>query len=169
MQLSVKLPLLVLAACAAMANAAFTTSPSGVDFIAGEEGFRANYYRDVGGLWTIGYGHLCGKTQCAGIKAPISVARGKQILRGDLHIAESCVNRLPDLTQDRFDALVSFAFNLGCGVFPGSTISRDLAAHNVKGAAASMLQYDHVGSTVVEGLKLRREAEVKIFCKSGGC
>ncbi|KAI4229102.1 MAG: hypothetical protein L6R40_008075, partial [Gallowayella cf. fulva] len=69
-------------------------SAKGVDFIAGFEGFRANFYNDAAGVKTIGYGHACqsASDHCDTIKAPITEAEGKRLLNSDADTFEKCVN-----------------------------------------------------------------------------
>ncbi|PIG87000.1 hypothetical protein AARAC_004755 [Aspergillus arachidicola] len=67
----------------------------------------------------IGYGHDCvAKKDCDSINAPISNAQGDEILQKDLVGFEQCVCALPNanaLNANQYGALVSFAFNTGCG------------------------------------------------------
>src|SRR5580765_8560569 len=98
-------------------------SNEGLDFIASEEGFRANVYNDFAGLPTIGYGHALKPGESFGT---LSEADAKTLLRIDVAVAEAHVNRLVRvaLTQDQFDALCSFVFNLGGAALAGSTLLR---------------------------------------------
>jgi len=65
--------------------------------------------------------------------------------------------------QHRFDALVSFAYNLGTGALGSLVRSRDLRA-----TARSMLGYDHAGGAVLVGLAIRRRAESALFLRPLG-
>lgn len=152
----------------ALANA-FDVSDGGVDFISGFEGFRETYYRDSAGLWMIGYGHLCGKSKCPDIQEHVSVADAKALLRQDSAKATKSVKPLPNLNQDRLDALTSFAFNLGCGVIPSSGIPGMLLALNFRAVGDKILKYDHAGGKEIQGLTRRHKAERALFCRSGGC
>ncbi|KAL8799524.1 MAG: hypothetical protein Q9182_005833 [Xanthomendoza sp. 2 TL-2023] len=143
-------------------------SAKGVDFIAGFEGFRANFYNDAAfamrqGVRTIGYGHACQTAGECDFPAPITEARGKELLNSDADDFEDCVNSkvTVPLTQNQFDALVSFAFNLGCGNL--ANIATKLNAKDFAGATASMKQYTHAGGQVLQGLVRRRNAEVELF------
>ncbi|OGM44208.1 hypothetical protein ABOM_007693 [Aspergillus bombycis] len=93
-------------------------SAATVSLIGEVEGFRADFY-DMMGHKTIGYGHDCvAKQDCDGIQAPISDAQGAEILQKDLAGFEQCVCALPnakELNANQYGALVSFAFNTGCG------------------------------------------------------
>ncbi|KAL8670462.1 MAG: hypothetical protein Q9168_005002 [Polycauliona sp. 1 TL-2023] len=138
-------------------------SANGVDFIAGFEGFRANYYNDAAGVRTIGYGHACQTAGECPDAGPITEARGKELLNSDADTFEACVNS--DVTvainQNQFDAFVSFAFNLGCGNLV--KIAAILNNNDFAGATASMKEYTHAGGVVLEGLVRRRNAEVDLF------
>jgi GH24 family phage-related lysozyme (muramidase) len=67
------------------------------------------------------------------------------------------------VTQNQFDALVDFVFNLGQGKFAGSTLLRGLNAGDFSGAAAEFVKWDHAGGQVVPGLLRRRLAEAQLF------
>ncbi|MCJ1466255.1 hypothetical protein MMC07_004874 [Pseudocyphellaria aurata] len=139
-------------------------SAHGVQFIEGFEGWNPNFYRDSAGVKTIGYGHACQPaSSCNSIRAPISRATGDELLRQDAAGFVSCVNReiTVALTQNQFDALVSFTYNLGCGNL--KDLAPALNAHDFAKATAQMKQYVHAGGKVLNGLVKRRQAEVDLF------
>lgn len=68
---------------------------------------------------------------------------------------------LPQLTQNQLDALVSFAFNLGCG--PIAKIANFINNSRYKAATDNMLLYVYGGGVVLPGLVRRRQAEVALF------
>ncbi|KAJ5818839.1 hypothetical protein N7474_004430 [Penicillium riverlandense] len=90
-----------------------------LDLIAHLEGFRANFYTDSVGDTAIGYGHDCEANQdCSSIHAPITEAQGKELLAKDIKTFEDCVcemDNAADLNANEYGALVSFAYNSGCG------------------------------------------------------
>lgn len=150
-----------------------TISAAGLHLIAGFEGFLPNWYRDVGGVETIGYGHT-GPIP-ANIHPPITAAEGLLLLRSDAATAQAAVNAgvkvslgvEPRHAQARFDALCSLTYNIGGGAFTGSSLLR---AINEKGAprdwhecAPLILEWDHVGGAVVQGLLNRRRVEAALF------
>ncbi len=147
------------------------TSKAGVAFIAGWEGFSAVPYNDAAGNATIGYGHLlhAGKvTQADRAKwGTITRDKARDLLAGDLLIAERCVDanvRPPFSFQWRFDALVSFVFNVGCGALERSTLLRLLNSGRLrKGAADELLKWDYAGGQQLPGLLARRKAERALF------
>ena len=87
-------------------------SNKGLELIKRFEGCRLVAYQDSGGVWTIGYGHTKGVT--AGQN--ITQAQADAFLVDDCGKAEAAVNKYYDryhFNQNQFDALVSFAFNIG--------------------------------------------------------
>lgn len=67
------------------------------------------------------------------------------------------------LTQGQFDALVSFAFNLGSRALSGSTLLRKLNDKDYAGAAAQFTRWVYANNQVLAGLVRRREAEKRLF------
>lgn len=132
-------------------------SKTGIRLITQFEGCQLEAYTDPVGVLTIGYGHTKG------------VYKGKVItkmdaikyLHEDLLKFENHVNMYNDIyhwTQPEFDALVSFAFNIG-------SITQ-LTANGTRSKseiAASMLLYNKAGGKVLEGLTRRRKAERDLF------
>ncbi|KAI9800263.1 MAG: hypothetical protein M1833_003377 [Piccolia ochrophora] len=141
-------------------------SPNGVTFISGFEGFRSNFYNDAAGVKTIGYGHACQPdSSCNSIKPPITEPEGKELLKKDAVRFVKCVNDNVKVTlnQNQFDALVSFAFNLGCGNL--QNIAENLNRNDFTGATNRMKEYNRAGGQVLAGLTRRRQAEVDLFNK----
>jgi lysozyme len=140
---------------------AMDISKVGLALIESFEGLRLTSYLDQNGIATVGYGHT------AGVKLGESITQSvaETYLYEDLRTAVQAVNRLVKvaLTQNQFDALCSFVFNVGQGNFASSTLLRDLNAHNIAGASAQFLVWDHVNGQPDPGLLRRREAEQKLF------
>ena len=67
------------------------------------------------------------------------------------------------LTQNEFDALVSFVFNLGCGALTGSTLLKLINEERMDDAAQQFMRWNHAGGAIVAGLTRRREAEAIHF------
>jgi lysozyme len=145
------------------------TSKRGIDLICEFEGFRAKAYPDPGTggePWTIGYGH----TSNAG---PPIVRKGmvitkdeaKAILARDITTFEvavmSLLKRPP--TQNQFDAMVSFCYNVGPGNFGKSSVLRHFNAGSPVAAAATFAQWNKAAGKVLAGLTRRRAAEAKLF------
>ena len=95
----------------------------------------------------------------------VETPRSGFLLAQDVSIAAACVNAVVTvkLTQQEFDALVDFVFNLGAGAFKGSTMLRNLNAGNFTSAAAQFDLWDRAGGAVVAGLLRRRQAEAALF------
>ena len=136
-------------------------SKSGLAFTEGFEGLRLTAYQDQGGVWTIGYGHtlgvIPGKT--------ITQLQAEMYLLQDIQSAVGVVNNLVtiDLTQNEFDALVDFVFNVGSGNFRTSTLLKKLNANDITGAALEFDKWDHDKGKVVAGLLRRRQNETEEF------
>ncbi|KAF5716144.1 Lysozyme [Fusarium mundagurra] len=99
-----------------------------VNLIASFEGFRPNVYNDPTGNPTVGYGHLCDAPGCSEVKYPIplSVGNGKKLLADDMKEFEVCItamlNSKANLNRNQYGALISWAFNMGCGNAKLSTL-----------------------------------------------
>ncbi len=145
------------------------TSVAGRAFLAGHEGIVPYPYLDSVGVWTIGVGHTAG----AGAPAPakmtkgeaISIAECMAIFARDLAQYEAAVasHITAPLTQPQFDALVSFAYNLGAGALAGSTLRKRLNALDYSGAAAEFPKWNKAGGVANAGLTARRVAERVLF------
>lgn len=138
-------------------------SAAGLQLIERSEGFSSSVYNDVAGIPTIGYGHrvLPGESFPNGI----TQAQAQAILANDVRNAEAAVQRLVTvpLTQNQFDALVDFTYNLGSANLASSTLLKDLNAGNYDAAANQILLWDHAGGKVQPGLQVRRQAEFTLF------
>jgi len=140
----------------------FSYSDNGFALSKSFEGLRLTAYQDVGGVWTIGYGHT-GPNVRAGLT--ITQAEADALLRSDVEDAVTCVNRAVNvpITQNQFDALVDFCFNCGRGSLLQSTLLRKLNIGDFTGAAEQFALWDHAGGDVVQGLVRRRQAEAELF------
>ena len=143
------------------------TSDAGVSLIKTFEGFRAKPYRCPAGIPTIGYGatfYPDGRKVSMNDPA-ITEARATELLRNMLDGFERGVLRLVavPLAQHEFDALVSFAYNVGIEALAGSTLLKRLNANDKKGAADQFLRWNRSDGRVMSGLTRRREAERAMF------
>lgn len=102
------------------------TGEKGIQLICQFEGLKLERYRDAVGLWTIGYGHLILKEEMEKL-TKITTGEAKELLRKDLKRTEAGVRKLLNqpATQSQFDALVSFAFNLGVGNLKNQRCSKN--------------------------------------------
>lgn len=133
------------------------TSQNGLDLIKKYEGCRLNAYRCPGGVFTIGYGHTSGVK--AGMK--ITQEQANKFLLEDIKTAEAAVNKYMDkysFNQNQYDALVSFAFNIG----NISQLTQN-GTRTIIQIADMMLEYTKAGGQVMAGLINRRREERKLF------
>lgn len=143
------------------------TSQAGIDLIKQAEGFLSKPYLCPAGIPTIGYGstrYPDGRAITLQ-DAPITEPEATQLLADTLGRYEKGVTGLVTvpLNQGQFDALVSFAYNLGLGNLGNSTLLRLLNAGNYVGAADQFQRWNRSGGQVLPGLVARRAAEVKLF------
>lgn len=133
------------------------TSQNGIDLIKKFEGCRLDAYKCPAGVWTIGYGHTAGVT--CGQK--ISPAQAEAYLRADLEKYEKKVEKYESRyrwAQNEFDAMVSFAYNLGSvdKLTANGTRSKAVIAEKI-------MLYNKAGGKVLAGLTRRRQAERELF------
>lgn len=140
---------------------ALTTSQKGLNFIKAFEELHLTAYDDGYGTWTIGYGHTANVTP--GMQ--ISESDALSYLKMDLASTESTVRKaiITHLTQNMFDALVSFCFNIGSSAFTSSTLVKMLNAGNIPGAANEFDRWIYSQGQISSGLITRRAAEKNIF------
>lgn len=141
-------------------------SDSGLALLMHHEASRLTAYQDVKGVWTIGYGHT-------GTVDGIPIHRGMQITaEKQAELFARDVNKFADtirnnvnvpLTQNQFDALTSFAFNVGAGAFKNSTLLKKLNDKDYQGAANEFLRWNKSGGKYYQGLMNRREKERQQF------
>ena len=140
-------------------------SQNGLNLIKEFEGLRLQPYKCVAGKWTIGYGHTNNVNQNT---RSITIEQAEQLLKQDVEYFENLVNDesyVPqDINQNQFDALVSFAFNLGGGNL------RELCNANyppgkktVNHIAAEITLYNKVNKKTCQGLVNRRKKEKELF------
>lgn len=133
------------------------TSPNGIDRIKQLEGCRLNAYRCAAGVPTIGYGHT------AGVKMGQSITQEQAdaFLREDLVKSEREVEKYDGVyhwNQNQFDALTSFAYNIGSIDSLTACGKRSVAE-----IAEQMLRYNRANGKELDGLTKRRMAERELF------
>lgn len=137
------------------------TSEKGKALIKKYEGCRLKAYKCPAGVLTIGYGH----TNNVRIDDVITQAEADKLLDIDIVIKEKEVNsvlRVP-VTQGQYDALVSFAFNLGIGNLKKSTLLRLINQGKYKNASNEFSRWVYAGGKVLAGLVKRRNEEKELF------
>lgn len=142
-------------------------SDTALDLVKRFEGFSPTRYVCSGGKLTIGYGHVITKAHIKDFEKPITEQRARQILMMDMTYAAQAVDRLVKvpLTQNQFDALVSFVFNIGDGAFAASTLLRYLNKGRYQEAAVEFMRWIHAGGKRLDGLIRRRRAEQELFLR----
>jgi lysozyme len=149
-------------------------SDRGESIIKNFEGLRLNAYKDSAGVWTIGYGstrYHDGKA----VKPDDKLANETQadaLFRNTLNqYVKAVISKLKvPVTQNQFDALVSFTYNTGTA--SGKTLFAKLNAEDYQGAADQFLVWNkitdpHTGNKVENPtLTKRRFAERTLFLKT---
>lgn len=146
-----------------------STPPSRVeriDLIKKHEGLRLKAYLPTPyDVWTIGYGHT--KTAHEGLV--ITEKQAEKLLRADLKWVREVLAKevkVP-ITQEQYDALASFVFNLGGANFRNSTLLRKLNTYDYVGAADEFLRWNKQRQgdrmVVLFGLTKRRTEERALF------
>lgn len=146
------------------------TSPEGIARIKRHELLRLKAYLCPAGVPTIGWGSTKGVAMGMTITEQQADARLVQ----DLATAESAIHKhvkVP-LTQNQFDALASFVFNVGVKNFQGSTLLKKLNEGKYA-AAAEQFQFwrnardPKTGKLgVLPGLVKRRAEEREVFLRA---
>ncbi|MCR5875408.1 glycoside hydrolase family protein [Phenylobacterium sp. J426] len=148
----------------------YRVSRNAIELIKRFEGCRRKAARLPDGRWTIGYGH----TLTAREGAEVSVDDAEALLIYDLIAVAHLVNEnvFAPLTQNQFDALVSFAFNLGTDAFRTSQVLARLNAGETLQAACAMELWRKVEfegrRIVLDALVRRRAAEKALFLTPEG-
>jgi lysozyme len=147
------------------------------ELIKHHEGVRLKPYRCPARLWTVGVGHVLYPDQgrlpldqrdAFPLKAEdnrvFSGAEVDGILGADLQRFEAGIAKLFPmvLAQGQFDALVSFAFNLGLGGVQRSTLRQKVLRGEVE-AADEFLKFTRGGGKILPGLVKRRNDERALF------
>lgn len=133
------------------------TSENGINLIKQFEGCKLEAYRDSTGVWTIGYGHT--SKVYKGMK--ITRQEAEEFLRQDIvgnEIAVMKYDRVYHWNQNQFDALVSFAHNIG-----GINNLTAKGTRTIEEISQKILLYKKAGGKVLPGLLKRRIAEKELF------
>jgi len=149
-----------------------------IEMLKHHEGVRTRPYRCPALLWTVGVGHVIDPAHIGvkfedrktlpippGWDRALSMDEVESILAKDLERFERGVERLcPNgLTQPRFDALVSFAFNVGLGNLQRSSIRMRHNRGDYEGAAEAFMMWTKAGGKELPGLVKRRKDERALY------
>jgi lysozyme len=143
-------------------------SQKGLELIKSFEGLSLKPYVCAGGINTIGYGNTYytnGKKVTLQDK-PITKEQAEELIKHSLSTYEKAVDSFcrDDISQSQFDALVSFAYNLGTGALQKSTLIKKVNA-NPKDVtiADEFLRWNKANGKVLAGLTRRRQAEANLY------
>ena len=151
-----------------------TMSRDGRKLLQQLEGLRLTAYRDSAGIWTIGYGntyHPDGRPVKAGDS--ITATQADEYMIAVLPKYENTVRKIitAPLTQNQFDALVCFVYNIGSTAFLNSSVDDKINAGNIPAALSSWAAHNKVRNpttgklAVSQGIVNRRNAEIALFNK----
>ena len=137
------------------------TSIEGLALIKKFEGLELEAYKCAAGVWTIGYGH----TKDVQPGDVWSESHADHMLEVELEEFEAYINNnvTAPLSQNQFDALVSWVYNLGPANLKASTMLKVLNSGDYEGVPAQIKRWNKAGGKVLEGLIRRREAEALLF------
>jgi lysozyme len=139
-----------------------TLGSAGENLIKSFETLKLVAYLDQRGRWTCGWGHT-GPDVVEGTTC--TPEQAEEWFQQDTQAAVNGVDESiqTNVTQNQFDALVSFTFNVGVGAEGHSTMVKLINARNFAGAAAQFPLWDHVDGVPNAGLLCRRQAEQALF------
>lgn len=135
------------------------------NLIRSKEGLSLRAYPDPGtggAPWTIGYGHTGPEVHPGMV---ITREEAENLLRQDAERVSAQVQNMvtAPLTQNEFDALVCFVYNVGISNFAKSTMLRKLNQQDYDGAANEFDRWTRAAGHVLPGLVARRQEEKDLF------
>lgn len=130
-----------------------------INLITKFEGFSSTVYRCPAGVLTLGYGHT------GGVKwgDTITKEHALVLLKLDLQIVQEKVeeyNSIYNWTNNEYNALLSFGYNLGVGSIDQLTNHGNRTKEII---AKKMLLYCNANGEQLPGLVTRRKEEQKLF------
>lgn len=137
-------------------------SDRGIELIKRFEGYSSKPYLCPGDIPTQGYG----TTRSITMNSPaIDKATAETWLKRDLVMFEMDINRLVKvkLTQNQYDALCSFVYNVGTGAFRKSTLLKKLNKGKYEEVPGELIRWNKAGNKVLAGLTRRRTAEANLW------
>ncbi|ENW78235.1 hypothetical protein F909_03921 [Acinetobacter sp. ANC 3929] len=143
-------------------------SDKGYQIIREFEGFKANAYLDTGGVWTIGFGTIKYPNGARVKKGDTcSLEQAELWLKNDCLWVDACLDKYIkiNISQNQFDALASFVYNIGETAFVKSTLLKTLNTGNFAGAANQFDNWVYDNGKLIKGLVNRREKEKALFLK----
>ena len=142
------------------------TSEKGIDLLKILEegkGFSSKSYICSAGKRTIGYGHVILPDD--NIIEPITEDQAEDILEKDVNVAENAINKYVKvpLTQNQFDALVCFVFNVGRTNFKTSTLLKFINEQLWDKIPNQFMRWVYHDKKLIKGLENRRKIEVRLW------
>ena len=133
----------------------------GIELIKHFEGCELEAYKCPAGVWTIGYGHIKGVSE----GMSITQEQAEQMLLDELKEYENYINEIVtvNLSQNQFDALVSWVYNLGPANLKSSTLLKVLNSGDYAGVPDQIERWNKAGGKVLQGLIRTRLAESSLF------
>jgi len=137
----------------------------GLDLIKSFEGLKKESYKDIVGVWTIGYGTT---GTDIGPNLVWTIEQCEARLLKDLEYFEKEIEKciITPVTDNQFSAIVSLSYNVGINAVKKSTLLRLLNSKDYAGAADQFLRWNKAGGKEVAGLTRRRSAERELFLKA---
>ena len=144
------------------------TGINGIELIKKYEGFMSEPYKCPAGVPTIGYGATYYPNGERVNMNDVSITKetAELYLMNMLGSYENAVNRYVQvtLTQNQFDALVSFAYNLGNGSLQKSTLLKRVNADPCDSDITNQFnRWVKAGGKTLRGLVKRRKEEAKLY------
>jgi len=138
-----------------------TISERGIELIKRFEGLQLKAYKCPAGVMSIGYGH----TKDVSPTDEITEEKATELLKLDVKHADRVVSfYTKNLTQNQFDALVSFVFNVGSGNFKSSTLLKKINADPKDPTIRTEFEkWVKSSGEVLPGLIARRRAESELY------
>lgn len=137
-------------------------SPNGYKLLKQLEACKLEAYKDVGGVWTIGWG-----STGPDIKECTVWTQDQADMHLVTNIGAICRELTPyvsaKLTQCEADAIIIFSYNVGVSAFAHSTMCKLINSYQMTSAALEFAKWNHVNGKEVEGLTNRRAAERALF------
>lgn len=135
----------------------------GIELIKSFEGLRLKAYKCPAGVWTIGYGHTKGVKE----GDVITEQEAEDMLKKDVVGFEINVRGavIPNLNDHQYDALTSFAYNVGLGNFRKSTLLRLINSGITarEDITNQFMRWVYAGGKKLTGLVRRRTAEAELY------
>lgn len=133
-----------------------------IEYLKRRERFRSRPYLDAAGKWTIGYGHLI-KPHERKTLTYLSRDQAEALLLADVgtfavYLAGVSSNFTHKLSQQQFDAVVSFAFNVGLSALENSTLLKRLRVGDFAGVAAQFDRWIYITVIKASGERVKEES-----------